>query len=106
MGSPVDQPKIKRKNDPFWGFRTTEHKPQIGDMVCFWRGSEQITYENAAEYDSFKCHCDIVISKRDDHVSTIGGNIKDTVSRVNFPLDAKGYLLDTGRLICVAKNNL
>ncbi|MEM6899810.1 MAG: SH3 domain-containing C40 family peptidase [Pseudomonadota bacterium] len=98
--------RLDNENGPFWGFKVTEHKPQIGDMVCSRRGSEKINYEEAAQSNAFGSHCDIVISVRDDHVSTIGGNIKNTVSRVNFHTNSEGYLQEANRLICVMRNNL
>jgi len=101
---------IRRKLDneagPFWGFRTTEHKPQLGDMVCRRRQSG-VTYDFAATHHSFKSHCDIVISIRDDHVSTIGGNVSNSVSTTTYRLNSRGFLdSDGGRVYAVLRNNL
>ncbi|MEM7240884.1 MAG: SH3 domain-containing C40 family peptidase [Pseudomonadota bacterium] len=98
--------KLNNQAGPYWGFRINEHKPQIGDMVCRKRTSANITYDFAAQNNAFKSHCDIVISIRDDHVSTIGGNISHTVSRVNYPLTTSGHLSASGRVYAVMKNML
>lgn len=99
---------VRRKLDgvsgPFWGYKISEHKPQIGDMVCRRRAGQNITYSYASNHDSYKSHCDIVISVRDDHVSTIGGNVSHSVSRTNYPLNAGGFLANTGRVYAVMKN--
>ncbi|WP_299877697.1 DUF2272 domain-containing protein [uncultured Sulfitobacter sp.] len=98
--------KLDNESGPFWGYKISDHKPQIGDMVCRRRTSANITYDFASTHDAFKSHCDIVISIRDDHVSTIGGNISHTVARVNYPIDASGHLSDSGRVYAVMKNML
>lgn len=90
----------------YWGFRISEKKPKIGDMVCRKRTSLNLTYDFAAQHKAYKSHCDIVISVRDDHVSTLGGNVGHTVKRTNYPLDANGFLKDTGQVYAVLKNRL
>ena len=37
-------------------------------------------------------HCDIVVEVRPGEVHAIGGNVRDSVSRSVFPLDANGFL--------------
>ena len=73
-------------------------------MVCRRRAGQNITYNYAANHDSFKSHCDIVVSIRDTHVSTLGGNVAHSVSRTNYPINSDGYLRDTGRVYAVMKN--
>ena len=97
--------KLDDVDGPYRGYKTSDHKPQIGDMVCRRRTSANITYDYASTHDAFKSHCDIVISVRDDHVSTIGGNVSHTVSRVNYPIDSNGYL-SSSRVYAVLKNML
>jgi hypothetical protein len=89
----------------FWGFRLHEHKPQLGDMVCRWRG-KKITYDDAARQGSFTSHCDIVVGVGDDHVATIGGNVANSVSVTRYRLDANGNLDSSGNVFAVRRNNL
>ena len=96
--------KLDGQDGPFWGFKLADHKPEIGDMVCRLRTSAGITYDFAADNDAFASHCDIVISVRDDHVSTIGGNVSHTVSRVSYPIDSNGFLTGDSRVYAVLKN--
>lgn len=100
---------VKRRenntNGSFWGFRLNEHKPAIGDIVCMARGSFSATYDHAKTNDSYSSHCDIVIAVRDDHVSTLGGNVAHTVKRKSFAINANGFLKNTQRLYAVMRNN-
>lgn len=89
----------------FWGFRITEHKPQVGDIVCKRRTSANITYDTAANEDRYPSHCDIVVSVRADHVSTLGGNVRHTVKRSNYPIDSNGYLTGERGVYAVLRNN-
>ena len=100
---------IRRKLDgvdgPFWGFRINKHKPQLGDMVCRGRGNPAVTYDQASRSDSFKSHCDIVVRITDTHVSTIGGNVSQSVSKTSYRLNSNGFLSNTGRVYAVLRNN-
>ena len=100
---------IRRRLDgvagPFWGYRVGEHRPQLGDMVCARRAGNRITYDGAAARDRFKSHCDIVVSVRQMHVSTLGGNVGNSVGRTSYPLDGGGYLVGTGKVYAVLRNN-
>lgn len=101
---------IRRKLDgidgPFWGVRNGDHKVQLGDMVCRSRTNPPVDYDFAANNDSFKSHCDIVISIRNDHVSTLGGNVSHTVKRTNYPISTDGYLTGGNRAYALLRNNL
>jgi hypothetical protein len=73
----------RRANDttaPFWGFNTDDHKPQLGDLVCRWRGNNAISSMDSLPAGGFKSHCDIIIEIRDTEVRTLGGNVNNSVS--------------------------
>lgn len=97
--------KLDGNNGPFWGFKNNEHKVQLGDMVCRSRTSPAVDYAYAANHDSFQSHCDIVISIREDHVSTLGGNVSHTVKRTNYPINSSGFLTGDNRSYAVMRNN-
>ncbi|MCH9659487.1 MAG: DUF2272 domain-containing protein [Bacteroidetes bacterium] len=100
---------IRRKQDevdgPFWGFRISEHKPQLGDMVCRSRAGSGVTYDFAKNNDAFKSHCDIIVRITKDHVVTLGGNVRHSVSKTNYALNSRGLLIDDGKIYAVLKNN-
>jgi len=97
-----------QQNAPFWGYRITEEKPQIGDIVQRNRGGGNYSFsyaENHAQYDS---HSDIVVEVTPDVVRVIGGNVDDSVSISGdiqeYDLDAKGFIKADQQVIAVLKN--
>ncbi len=90
---------------PFWGFRLTEHRPKLGDLVCQWREIPR-TFAEAAEKDSFKSHCDVVVELNDTFVRAIGGNVKQSVAMKTFSLNAGGFLKNANRVFAILRNNL
>lgn len=97
--------KLDNKNHPFWGYKISEHKPEIGDMVCRWRRNK-VTYEKAAIEQWYKSHCDIVVSIEKENVFTIGGNVKHSVRHTKYKIDNHGYLTGEGNVYAVLRNNL
>src|SRR5258708_27178135 len=67
----------------------TERAPQVGDLLCAARDGGGTTLENLNRGPG---HCDIVVEVRAGEVHAIGGNVRDSVSRSVFPLDARGFL--------------
>lgn len=96
--------KIENKSGPFWGEKISAVKPQIGDLVCRSRTSRRITYDYASKNEYYKSHCDIVIRVMTDHVSAIGGNLSNSVSRVTYPLDSRGFLKSEGGVYALMSN--
>jgi uncharacterized protein DUF2272 len=66
-----------------------EHAPKVGDLICASRDNGGTTLENLNRGPG---HCDIVVEVRAGEVHAIGGNVRDSVSRSVFPLDANGFL--------------
>lgn len=105
----VHQAVNRRENETngsFWGFRLNEHKPEVGDIVCMARGDFSVNYDHAKERDRYESHCDIIIAVREDHVSTIGGNISHNVDRKTFRTNSGGFLRPEKRLYAIMRNNL
>jgi hypothetical protein len=90
---------------PFWGFNVNEHKPQLGDLVCRWRGNNAIASMDSLPDGGFTSHCDIVVEIRDTEVRTLGGNVSNSVSITTYPLNASGFLRATGKVFGILKNN-
>ena len=91
-------------SSPFWGFRLNEHRPEIGDLTCQWRENEK-TFDEAAEQEFFKSHCNVVVEVRPNTVRTIGGNLSNSVSLRSFHLDQNGFLEPERRLFAIMRNN-
>ncbi len=96
--------KLDNASHPFWGLKISEHKPELGDMVCRWRSSK-ITYAHAATHEAFQSHCDIVVQVAGDHVLTIGGNVSHSVRHTRYKINARGFLTGEGNVYAVLKNN-
>jgi hypothetical protein len=90
----------------YWGFRTTEHAPQLGDLVCRKRSNAKIDYEFASKNFEFQSHTDIVIAVGKDSVSAVGGNVSNSVSTTRYKLLPNGKLdPQGGRVFAVLRNN-
>ncbi|WP_447797763.1 DUF2272 domain-containing protein [Pseudomonas moraviensis] len=100
---------IRRQSDdvsvPFWGYRLNEQIPQIGDVVARWRETER-NYNDASHDDSFKSHCDIIVSVNADFVLAIGGNVGQSVSITRYEKTGAGYLSHSGQAFMLMVNNL
>jgi hypothetical protein len=90
---------------PFWGFRLSEHRPELGDLVCQWRIVSQ-TFDGAAIEESFKSHCDVVVELKDTFVRAIGGNVKESVFMKTYSLDSDGFLKNSKNVFAILRNNL
>jgi len=66
-----------------------DYAPRVGDLICASRAGGGTTLENL---DRGPGHCDIVVEVRPGEVQAIGGNVRDSVTRSVFPLDANGFL--------------
>ncbi len=93
------------ESSPFWGFRLEEHRPRLGDLVCQWRFDRR-TFDEAAQIDWFKSHCDVVVEIRDTFVRAIGGNVGNSVKMKTFSLDSDGFLKPKDRVFAILRNNL
>lgn len=105
------QNRIIGADRDFWGYRITEAKPQIGDLICQWRRFET-TYDEAESTSRFPSHTDIVIAVRPRAAIAIGGNVVNvhsqgrgvTVETKTFSLDSNGFLPDRRRVFALMKN--
>lgn len=88
---------------PFWGYRLNEQMPQVGDIVARWRETER-NYNDAVHDDSFKSHCDIIVSVNADFVLAIGGNVGQSVSITRYEKTGAGYLLPSRQAFMLMVN--
>ena len=106
------QNRITNSNRDFFGYRITEAKPQVGDIICQWRQYET-TYDSAETQSRFPSHTDLVIAVRDRSIVTLGGNVTNptsddrgvTVGTKIFSLNSAGFLPGNRRVFAIMKNN-
>ena len=72
--------------------RPERYAPQVGDLICLWRGSRQIRFDDLP-VDRFPGHCDIVVAIHQGSLDGIGGNVDNTVGMWQVPLTADGHLV-------------
>jgi hypothetical protein len=101
--------KNRKENNTkkFKAYKPNEVEVKVGDLVCYPR-------QNGVGYDSqagYKSHCDLITSIKDNNAVGIGGNLSNSVSKVNYRLkngkidkskDTRGY----GGVFVVIKNNI
>lgn len=110
----LSPPVIQKLDKPIhWGrIRISEARPQVGDIVCQWRGTNETTFDEAETQSRFENHTDIIIAVRKHAIVTLGGNVANassqglgvTVKTKTFSLDANGYLPGTRRVVALMKN--
>ncbi|WP_170565457.1 DUF2272 domain-containing protein [Ruegeria atlantica] len=106
------QNKVLGRDRDFWGYRIDEAEPQVGDLLCQWRGTNETTYDEAEVKSKFESHTGIVIAVRDRAVVTLGGNVANTAGNGSgFSVETKifrrksnGLLANERRLFAVMKN--
>lgn len=97
-----------RLDKPFWGYRITEQKPEIGDIIQRNRGSGAFSYSYAENHSEYASHSDIVVEVTPDVVRVLGGNVSDTVAfggdLQEYDLDAEGFIRPNQRVIALLRN--
>lgn len=97
-----------RLDKPFWGYRISEQKPQIGDIIQRNRASGNFTYSYAENHAEYISHSDIVVEVTPDVARVLGGNVSDTVTMSSdlqeYQLDSEGYIEPGQRVIALLKN--
>lgn len=81
--------RARQPDAAFIPHHVDEYAPRVGDLICASRAGGGTTLENL---DRGPGHCDIVVEVRPGEVQAIGGNVRDSVTRSVFPLDANGFL--------------
>jgi len=81
--------------------RVQDYSPNPGDLVCASRGSVRPAtyggYTSAWALEGAYTHCDLVVAKNGQSLDVIGGNVRNSVSKSTFDLDAEGHLLAVPR---------
>lgn len=86
----------------FVSHRITEYSPKPGDLICATRGNHGFipVYDQPPGVvltGHSKLHCDIVAERNRNRLGSIGGNVRNSVSKTWVTLNAKGLLQPTER---------
>jgi len=84
--------RLANNRNPFKAYRVNEIRPQVGDLVCKSRSGSGANYENVRP--GHKTHCDIVTEVHPNALITIGGNVKNSVSKTRVSINTDGYIND------------
>ena len=90
----------KQRGAPFYLHAPSEYSPKPGDLVCTgsagptWRHADSRTAHR--RIDNTANHCDVVTDVRGGFVHAVGGNVKDSVTMILYPVDSKGRLQPAG----------
>jgi hypothetical protein len=71
--------------------RPERYAPQRGDLICMWRGSQAVRYDDLPT-GRFPGHCDIVVEAHPGLLDVIGGNVDNSVSMKHIPVTQDGHL--------------
>jgi hypothetical protein len=90
--SAAKQNRLAGNDNPFRAYRISEKRPQKGDLVCKRRAGSGATYDNIRV--GHKTHCDIVTEVKPGQLTSIGGNVGNSVKATLVPTDSGGYISD------------
>jgi hypothetical protein len=82
--------RVANNDNPFKAYRVSEIPPRVGDLVCKGRSGSGATYDNIRP--GMATHCDIVTGVAPNRLTTIGGNVGNSVSRTVVQTDARGLI--------------
>ena len=71
--------------------RMEAYAPQRGDLICYWRGRQPVTYDDLPT-GRFPGHCDFVVAIKPAELEVIGGNVENAVAMKPIPATADGHL--------------
>jgi hypothetical protein len=71
--------------------RVEVYAPQLGDLICYWRGRRPVTYDELPT-GRFPGHCDIVVAIKPGELDVIGGNVDNAVAMKQIPATADDHL--------------
>jgi len=81
--------------------RVADYSPRPGDLICAARGSNRPRmiggYTSPSMLKDTSTHCDLVIAINGKTLEAIGGNVRNSVSRISVELDSAGRLQSVPR---------
>jgi hypothetical protein len=81
--------------------RPADYSPEPGDLICASRAGSYPKgangYTDASLLNGATTHCDLVVAKNGQQLETVGGNVRNSVSKSDLELDAQGRLQSVPR---------
>ena len=81
--------------------RISDYSPRPGDLICSSRGPRRPGmiggYTSSSMLQGTNTHCDLVIATHGRTLEAIGGNVRNSVSKISVELDSKGRLQNIPR---------
>jgi Uncharacterized protein conserved in bacteria (DUF2272) len=71
--------------------RVEAYVPQLGDLICLWRGARPVTFDQLPT-GRFAGHCDIVVGRKPGQLDVVGGNVDNAVAMKYVPVTPDGRL--------------
>ena len=71
--------------------RPDSYAPQRGDLICLWRGTRRIAFDDLPA-GNFPAHCDIVVAVDPGSLDVVGGNVDNSVALKHVPVAPDGRL--------------
>jgi hypothetical protein len=71
--------------------RVEFYAPQRGDLICYWRGRQPVSYDDLPT-GRFPAHCDFVVAIQPGYLDVIGGNVDNAVAMKHIPATADSHL--------------
>lgn len=97
-----------RHDKPFWGYRISEAKPELGDIVQRNRDGGKFSFSYAENHAEYKSHSDIVVEVTSDVARVLGGNVGNTVTMAGdlqeYELNNEGFIKQDQNVIAILKN--
>ncbi len=76
--------------------RIVDYSPRPGDIICASRSGSRPGTANGYTYPELlrgaNTHCDIVVAKNGQTLESVGGNVRNSVSKSVLQLDSGGHL--------------
>jgi len=89
------QNRMSGNCSPFKAYRLNEAAPQLGDLVCTTYQNVPVDLERVRPGTS-GYHCDIVVKIEPGKLTTLGGNVSDSVGQRTVTIDANGFVNKPG----------
>jgi hypothetical protein len=83
--------RLTNAPNPFYAYRPSEVVPEPGDLICWIRAKNGLTYDTVRNQAS---HSDIVVAKRPGGLTLVGGNVNDSVDIKPLAIGPDGRVRD------------
>jgi hypothetical protein len=81
--------------------RVSDYSPQPGDLICSSKGPRRPGmvggYTSPSLLRGANTHCDLVVARQGRELEGIGGNVRNSVSKISVELDSAGRLQNVPR---------